>query len=59
MENDHDRHPLLLVVGWVLGGIQGDDQPRFVLPVQEGGGGSVESAIQGFYPPGITQDIIL
>jgi hypothetical protein len=27
--------------------------------VQEGGGGSVESAVQGFYPPGITQDLIL
>ena len=32
-------HPLLLAVGRVLGGIQVDDQPLFVLPFQQGIGG--------------------
>src|SRR3974377_238333 len=41
-------HPLLLAVGLVHGGIQVDDQPLFVLPFQEGIGGSGESAVQGF-----------
>ena len=41
-------HPLLLAVCRVLGGIQVDNQPLFVLPFQEGVGGSGESAVQGF-----------
>jgi hypothetical protein len=41
-------HPLLLAVGRVFGGIKIDDQPLFVLPFQEGVGGSGKSAVQGF-----------
>jgi len=41
-------HPLMLAVGRVLGGIQVDDELLFVLPFQDGVGGSGESAVPLF-----------
>jgi hypothetical protein len=50
---------LLFAMRRVFGGIHADGQPLFVLPFQEGVGGSGESAVQGFSPlQGITQDVL-
>ena len=52
-------NPFLLAVGWVFGGIQVNNQPLFVLPFQEGVGGSGQGSLQGRQPSLVAQDVIL
>jgi hypothetical protein len=42
-------HTFLLAVSGAFGGIQINDAPPLILPVQESVGGSGEGAVQGFY----------
>ena len=43
-------NPLLLAVGRVLGGIQVDNQPLLVFPLQQGIGGPGQGSLQGRSP---------
>ncbi len=40
--------PLLLAVGLVYGGIQVNNEPLFILPLEKCVGGSGDGAVQGF-----------